>query len=916
MVLHSAMRSACTNFPAFMRWTLLCLVGLSIGTYLNAAPPRVVAWGDNTFGQTNVPANLGNIKAIASGYIDGLALLSNGTVVVWGDNSAAQTNSITSLTNAIAIAAGSAHCLALRSNGTVYGWGLNNYGQATPPTGLTNVIAIACGANHSVALRSNGTVVAWGYSFNGETNVPPSATNVVAISAGDAHCLALRKNGTLIAWGDNASGQTNIPAGLTNVMAIAAGYHHNLALLSNGTVVAWELNVYGESTVPAGLSNVVAVDAGYFHSMALRSDGSALVWGQNFSGQTNVPPGLSGVISIAAGSDHDLALTTAPLCTPGLPDNFECRQTLAGSSISNIVSNVGATRETGEPTHAGVVSSNSIWFSWTAPFSGGVVITALSGFDFASPILAVYSGTNLAGLTSVAFNVAPFGGSGSPLNESRVVFTAVTGQTYQIALDGKPTPSFESQGSATLLLNMTPPPTNDLFANSIPISGTFYQQTNATFIGASRETGEPTHGTTMGQTLWWNWLAPTYLNVSNIQVRLTADAVSFPPAIGIYTGSFVSSLSPVPILTTQSNGMTRVTTFSATPGVIYRVALAGIENDLSAVLPLTGNYRFRLNAQGLAVAVTNLLTTSNADGTMTYSATHRVSNVGSAVSNPLRLRTFAVPGASMRGTFETDITDPAQLQSTISLIALSPGQSTNVQCSGTVPAPGSVSGGASSALGYGIYVNLEEQSGTNWVTIDQALVTFGNWPDFTGQPGPGGGVIRLDPGYVGLSTFDPLLAVSVLGPNNVVEGNQASFFGRASYASGSQLNFTNTVWLSSLFSITNGLFSSGIVTSNTSVSVTARYSSSGFAYDALTNVTVINLPPPQLSRAVANGGNFTMQITGVSNRLHVIEATIGLTPPAIWQPVATNNLGPSGIWNFTNSMSGFPQRFFRARETQ
>jgi hypothetical protein len=77
----------------------------------------------------------------------------------------------------------------------------------------------------------------------------------------------------------------------------------------------------------------------------------------------------------------------------------------------------------------------------------------------------------------------------------------------------------------------------------------------------------------------------------------------------------------------------------------------------------------------------------------------------------------------------------------------------------------------------------------------------------------------------------------------------------------------------------------------------------------------VNLPPPLLSRVAASAGNFTMQITGVSNRVHVVEATTNLSPPAAWQPIATNNLGPVGVWNFTNSTVGNPMRFFRARES-
>jgi len=40
--------------------------------------------GDNTWNQTNVPAGLSNVVAIAAGGYHSLALKQNGTVAVWG----------------------------------------------------------------------------------------------------------------------------------------------------------------------------------------------------------------------------------------------------------------------------------------------------------------------------------------------------------------------------------------------------------------------------------------------------------------------------------------------------------------------------------------------------------------------------------------------------------------------------------------------------------------------------------------------------------------------------------------------------------------------------------------------------------------------------------------------------------------
>jgi hypothetical protein len=265
---------------------------------------QVVAWGDNGYGQTTVPAGLSNVTAIAGGVYHSLALKSDGTVAAWGPNWL--TTVPAGLSGVTAIAGGRDHSLALKSDGTVTAWGYNGYGQTTVPAGLSGVTAIAGGIEHSLALKSDGTVAAWGSNMYGQTTVPAGLSGVTAIAAGFAHNLALKSDGTVAAWGYNAQGQTTVPAGLSGVTAIAAGHYHNLALKSDGTVAAWGYNAQGQTTVPAGLSNVTAIAGGYGHSLALKSDGTIAAWGYNGYGLSNVPSGV--FVAIGAGGEHSLAL--------------------------------------------------------------------------------------------------------------------------------------------------------------------------------------------------------------------------------------------------------------------------------------------------------------------------------------------------------------------------------------------------------------------------------------------------------------------------------------------------------------------------------------------------------------------------------------------------------------------------------
>jgi hypothetical protein len=89
---------------------------------------------------------------------------------------------------------------------------------------------------------------------------------------------------------------------------------------------------------------------------------------------------------------------------------------------------VGATKETGEPSHAGNTGGKSIWYAWTPTVTATVTIDTIgSAFD---TLLAVYTGSAVYALTAVASNDDASG------VQSRVSFTAVAGTTYRVAIDG------------------------------------------------------------------------------------------------------------------------------------------------------------------------------------------------------------------------------------------------------------------------------------------------------------------------------------------------------------------------------------------------------------------------------------------------------------------------------------------------
>src|SRR5262245_62081586 len=83
-------------------------------------------------------------------------------------------------------------------------------------------------------------------------------------------------------------------------------------------------------------------------------------------------------------------------------DNFANRLLLTGTNVNTTGANVDATKEPGEPNHANRAGGKSVWWRWTAPGNGEVMVDTIgSSFD---TLLGVYTGTSVSNLTMVAGN--------------------------------------------------------------------------------------------------------------------------------------------------------------------------------------------------------------------------------------------------------------------------------------------------------------------------------------------------------------------------------------------------------------------------------------------------------------------------------------------------------------------------------
>ena len=114
-------------------------------------------------------------------------------------------------------------------------------------------------------------------------------------------------------------------------------------------------------------------------------------------------------------------------------DDFADRFELIGASGSTNGTNVGATIEPGEPfaVRSGTTWLASVWWTWTAPSSGLFAFdTVGTAFDTLGALAVVGENDDAVGL------------------QSRVVFEAVAGTAYQVAVGG-----WTSTASGAIVLN-------------------------------------------------------------------------------------------------------------------------------------------------------------------------------------------------------------------------------------------------------------------------------------------------------------------------------------------------------------------------------------------------------------------------------------------------------------------------------
>ena len=135
----------------------------------------------------------------------------------------------------------------------------------------------------------------------------------------------------------------------------------------------------------------------------------------------------------AAGNFSSSVTVEVNYLVPTAANDFFARA-IPLSGVSGVVSgeNTNATKEAGEPDHAGNAGGKSVWWSFTPSADGVLTLnTTNSTFD---TLLALYTGTEVASLTTIADNDDAF--PGAPGGFSFISQAVRSNQTYHIAVDG------------------------------------------------------------------------------------------------------------------------------------------------------------------------------------------------------------------------------------------------------------------------------------------------------------------------------------------------------------------------------------------------------------------------------------------------------------------------------------------------
>jgi hypothetical protein len=271
-----------------------------------------------------------------------------------------------------------------------------------------------------------------------------------------------------------------------------------------------------------------------------------------------------------------LTLASSLLAAPPVNDNKTNATVLTGA---NVVVNADCAEATFE---SGDFAQKTVWWQWTAPASGTVVIDTVGS---AAPYLALQVWLKeSSGAVSgrIAYDDGDqFGTSYRP----SVGFSVVQGTTYLIGTGTVNTSSTTGLRLALILntssviggMTFSQPVTmaNDLFSQRITLTGNT-AASMAYNYSASIEAGEPAKAGI--RTFWWS-----YTPTANGRLSLTtvnSDVIS--KNLAIYIGTAVNSLKLLEDSSTGYGSENLSITLPVTAGTTYQISLGSYQDEIDS----------------------------------------------------------------------------------------------------------------------------------------------------------------------------------------------------------------------------------------------------------------------------------------------------------------------------------------------
>lgn len=187
------------------------------------------------------------------------------------------------------------------------------------------------------------------------------------------------------------------------------------------------ISVSGSAREPfpldSGISNIVLQVNGGPPTNAIGTE----LW----SAILTLPPGTNVIRAVAVDFAGNMSPADSVVVRYLNPTNdyFSLSMQLEGTGGFVTAPNADASREVGEPLHAGNDGGRSVWYWWRAPTDGQLSLTT-SG-SLVDTLLAVYAGDALDDLTEVLGNDDAFPGSGW----SEISLAVSSNSVYRVAVD-------------------------------------------------------------------------------------------------------------------------------------------------------------------------------------------------------------------------------------------------------------------------------------------------------------------------------------------------------------------------------------------------------------------------------------------------------------------------------------------------